>query len=251
LIQSREIPLPVPHQVKHPLMVFASPPPPASIPYPAKAEASSPASAGFFQYPLAKNHTGAEPHPACSPAPLPISASWPERNQTRRAAQGLAHAPQQFRGRNIFAIGDPKGRAGCCGWDGCEGLSFGNLLHIVPNLVQYTMVRKTTPTLGARFFKTDAGTEPVRNWLKDLPVVERKAIGEDIETVQFGWPLGMRLVDHLEGRIWEVRTRLSTRIARVLFVLDGDTMVLLTGSSRRSKKHLSLNWIWQRTDSNY
>lgn len=111
-----------------------------------------------------------------------------------------------------------------------------NLLHIVPKLVQFAMERKTTPTLRARFFKTDAGTEPVRNWLKDLPVVERKAIGEDIKTVQFGWPLGMPLVDHLESGIWEVRTRLSSRIARVLFVLDGDTMVLLHGFIKKEQK---------------
>ena len=58
---------------------------------------------------------------------------------------------------------------------------------------------------------TDAGGEPVRDWLKGLPVIERKAIGEDIKTVQFGWPLGMPLVDHLESGIWEVRTRLSNR----------------------------------------
>ena len=72
----------------------------------------------------------------------------------------------------------------------------------------------------------DAGSEPVRDWLKELPVMERKAIGQDIKTVQFGRPLGMPLVAHLEAGIWEVRTRLSSRIARVLFVLDGDTMVL-------------------------
>ena len=76
----------------------------------------------------------------------------------------------------------------------------------------------------------------MRNWLKDLPVVERKAIGEDIKTVQFGWPLGMPLVDHLESGIWEVRTRLSTRIARVLFVLDGATMVLLHGFIKKEQK---------------
>ena len=98
------------------------------------------------------------------------------------------------------------------------------------------MERKTVPTLTARFFRTDAGGEPLRDWLKDLPVVERKAIGEDIKTVQFGWPLGMPLVDHLEGGIWEVRTRLSTRIARVLFALDGDTMVLLHGFIKKEQK---------------
>ena len=41
------------------------------------------------------------------------------------------------------------------------------------------------PKLGAIFFRNDAGSEPVRDWLKELPVMERKAIGEDIKTVQF------------------------------------------------------------------
>ena len=92
------------------------------------------------------------------------------------------------------------------------------------------------PTLAVRFFQTDAGAEPVRDWLKVLPIIERKAIGEDIKTVQFGWPLGMPLVGHMGGGIWEVRTRLSTRIARVLFVLDGGTMVLLHGFIKKEQK---------------
>lgn len=92
------------------------------------------------------------------------------------------------------------------------------------------------PTLTVRFFRSDAGVEPLRDWLKSLPVVERKTIGEDVKTVQFGWPLGMPLVAHLGSGIWEVRTRLSTRIARVLFVLDGDTMVLLHGFIKKEQK---------------
>jgi len=98
------------------------------------------------------------------------------------------------------------------------------------------MEKKVTPTLGVRFYRTDVGGEPVRDWLKVLPVVERKIIGEDIKTVQFGWPLGMPLVAHLDSGIWEVRTRLSTRIARVLFVLDGDVMVLLHGFIKKEQK---------------
>jgi hypothetical protein len=46
-----------------------------------------------------------------------------------------------------------------------------------------------------------------------LPAIERKTIGEDIKTVQFGWPLGMPLVRNLGGDIWEVRINLSNRIA--------------------------------------
>lgn len=39
------------------------------------------------------------------------------------------------------------------------------------------------------FFRTEAGGEPVRNWLKRLPLSgDRKRIGEDIKSVEFGWP---------------------------------------------------------------
>jgi hypothetical protein len=57
--------------------------------------------------------------------------------------------------------------------------------------------------------------------------------------VQFGWPLGMPLVDHIHGDIWEVRTRFPTRIARVLFALEGNTMILLHGFSRKVGRHIS------------
>ena len=92
-----------------------------------------------------------------------------------------------------------------------------------------------SPLLDVRFFQTDAGTEPVREWLKDLPAIDRKAIGEDIKTVQFGWPLGMPLVDHMGGDIWEVRIKLNNRIARVLFVFEERTMVLLHGFIKKQQ----------------
>ena len=92
------------------------------------------------------------------------------------------------------------------------------------------------PILSVRFFATEAGSEPVREWLKGLSAQDRKTIGEDIKTVQFGWPLGMPLVDHLEGDIWEVRIRLDNRIARVLFVIDKHTMILLHGFIKKRQK---------------
>ena len=92
------------------------------------------------------------------------------------------------------------------------------------------------PTLEVRFFKTDTGNEPVREWLRSLSATEKKTIGEDVKTVQFGWPLGMPLVTHLGGDVWEVRIRLETRIARILFALDGNTMVLLHGFIKKQQK---------------
>lgn len=92
------------------------------------------------------------------------------------------------------------------------------------------------PKLSVRFFRETTGAEPVRDWLKRLPAAEAREIGTDINTVQFGWPIGMPVVDHVAGDLWEARTRLSTRIARVLFTLEGDVMVLLHGFIKKEQK---------------
>jgi phage-related protein len=90
--------------------------------------------------------------------------------------------------------------------------------------------------LNVAFFRTGSGNEPVREWLRDLPRSEKKIIGEDIKTVQFRWPLGMPLVRKLEPDLWEVRSKLDNRIARVLFTVHEDTMVLLHGFIKKSQK---------------
>jgi len=76
-------------------------------------------------------------------------------------------------------------------------------------------------------------------WLKSLPSPEdRKRIGEDIKTVEFGWPIGMPACRPLEDRIHEVRTNLrQNRIARVLFYIDKKgRMVLLHGFINKTRK---------------
>jgi phage-related protein len=90
--------------------------------------------------------------------------------------------------------------------------------------------------LPAVFFRTETGREPVREWLKDLPKDERRIIGEDIMTVQFRWPLGMPLVDHLGSGIWEIRSRLVNRIARTLFFVHQEEIILLHGFIKKTRK---------------
>ena len=95
---------------------------------------------------------------------------------------------------------------------------------------------KKGPRLSAAFFRQSAsGSGPVREWLRGLPANERRAIGEDIKAVQIGWPMGLPLVDHIEGGVWEVRTRLPNRIARVLFAFEADTMTLLHGFIKKDR----------------
>ena len=92
------------------------------------------------------------------------------------------------------------------------------------------------PKLPVRFFRTPDGREPVRVWLKGLPDEERKTIGDNIRTVQFGWPIGMPLVRKMESGLWEVRVELRDRIARVLFTVVEDQAVLLHGFIKKSAK---------------
>jgi phage-related protein len=92
------------------------------------------------------------------------------------------------------------------------------------------------PRLKVVFYRTDAGAEPVREWLKSMSPEDRKTIGEDIKTVQFGWPLGMPLVRSLGEGLWEVRSSLSNRIARVVFVVKEGHVVLLHGFIKKSQK---------------
>jgi phage-related protein len=90
----------------------------------------------------------------------------------------------------------------------------------------------------AIFYRTEAGGEPVRDWLKGLSRDDRKRIGEDIKTVEFGWPVGMPVCKPLGDGIFEVRTSLDrNRIARVPFYLDRKgRMVLLHGFIKKTQK---------------
>ena len=91
--------------------------------------------------------------------------------------------------------------------------------------------------LPARFYRSDAGREPAREWLKRQQPEDRKAIGEDIKDVEYSWPNGMPLVRSIGQGLWEVRSTLTVgRIARVLFCTGKNCMVLLLGFIKTTQK---------------
>jgi phage-related protein len=91
--------------------------------------------------------------------------------------------------------------------------------------------------ITAIFYRTEAGGELVREWLKRLPKQDRKLIGEDIKTVEFGWPIGMPVSRALGHGLHEVRTNLpGNQISRVLFYIDAhQRMVLLHGFIKKTR----------------
>ncbi len=85
-------------------------------------------------------------------------------------------------------------------------------------MVHSKVSEKLAKRVPAIFFRTAAGGEPVREWLKRLTREDRRLVGYDIQTVEFGWPIGMPVCRPLEDGVLEVRTGLSrNRAARVLF----------------------------------
>lgn len=87
------------------------------------------------------------------------------------------------------------------------------------------------------FFQTPAGNEPVRDWLNDdVSDENRKIIGTDIKTVEYGWPIGMPISRPMGDGLHEVRSSLpGNRIARVLFCVEEGQMILLHGFIKKTR----------------
>lgn len=97
---------------------------------------------------------------------------------------------------------------------------------------------KRTEALEVYFYKTSSGNEPVREWLKDLPKEDKRTIGFDIKTVQYGYPIGMPLTRVLHGTngLEEVRSNVSNGIARIIFYVEDNIMVLLHAFIKKTQK---------------
>ena len=95
---------------------------------------------------------------------------------------------------------------------------------------------KFKPTLDCRFYRSNSGDEPVREWLKELPSLVRQEIGSDIQVVQWRWPLGPPKVTGLGDGLYEVRTELDRNIYRVVFCIRESTLVLLHGFQKKTQK---------------
>ena len=86
------------------------------------------------------------------------------------------------------------------------------------------------------FFRLDSGREPVRDWLRAMDQAAKRSIGEDIKTLQFGWPVGMPLARKMAPDLWELRSGIDAGIARTFFTVYKGHIVLLHGFVKKSQK---------------
>ena len=109
------------------------------------------------------------------------------------------------------------------------------------------VLMKGEPTLSVIFFRESSGAEPAREWLRDLKKKGKKKIGEEIKTVQFGWPTDIPggLIEKLRGQrdLWEIRSsfKKGRQPARVLFAIVGSEIILLHGFFKGSPRVVNRN----------
>ncbi len=85
-----------------------------------------------------------------------------------------------------------------------------------------------------RYYRTPAGTYPVREFLRGLPVFERAEVLADMHEVR---EVGRPAARHLRRDIYEVRTRVANRQYRVLFSAEGGKGRILLGLVGFRKEH--------------
>jgi phage-related protein len=91
--------------------------------------------------------------------------------------------------------------------------------------------------IQARFYELPSGIKPVREWLLELTRDDCRAVGYDIQTVEFGWPIGMPVCRPLGNGLYEVRSNLADgKIGRILFCIIANEMVLLHGFVKKTQK---------------
>lgn len=98
-------------------------------------------------------------------------------------------------------------------------------------------MEKPQKIIQSEFYRTDAGNEPVREFLKKkLTLDERKIVGRDIRIVEYGWPIGMPVCRDLKNGLLEVRTKLDDRTCRILFAIYGRRMILFHAFIKKSER---------------
>lgn len=86
------------------------------------------------------------------------------------------------------------------------------------------------------FYQEPNENEPVRKWLKGLDKNIRVIIGEDLKRVQHRWPTGKPLVGFLTDGLYELRSSIPNGIARIIFIVNNNKIVLLHGFIKKTEQ---------------
>ena len=91
---------------------------------------------------------------------------------------------------------------------------------------------------NVEYYEVSEGDYPVKEFIDSLDIKAKAKMARTIDLLaEFGIDLGMPYAEHVEGKLWELRTRLSTNRYRIIYFLDANkTFILLHGFTKKTKK---------------
>jgi phage-related protein len=82
--------------------------------------------------------------------------------------------------------------------------------------------------LKVRFWRTANGNDVVADFIRALPIDDRKVVGRDLMRLQISYPMGPPLCKPIRPPIWEIRSSLpSKRELRLLYRFDADSQQIV------------------------
>ncbi|KQT61490.1 hypothetical protein ASG52_00945 [Methylobacterium sp. Leaf456] len=95
----------------------------------------------------------------------------------------------------------------------------------------------SVPAIPIAFYRSAAGHEPVREWLRGLTPEDKRVVGFDVRRVQLGWPIGLPVCRPMSGGLFEVRSTLpSRREARLLFGFHEGRLIALHAFIKKAQR---------------
>jgi phage-related protein len=89
-----------------------------------------------------------------------------------------------------------------------------------------------------KLYEKENGKIPVEEFMSELPAKHKEKIDRTIKLLkQFGTELPQPHAEPIDGKLWELRTKLSSNISRVFYFLTvGNTFILLHGFTKKTQK---------------
>ena len=87
-------------------------------------------------------------------------------------------------------------------------------------------------------YQTEDGRIPLNDFFRELEPKMGAKVFRDIDLLEeFGTALTMPQARHLVGELWELRTKFSNNISRIIYFFQSEgRIILLTGFVKKSQK---------------
>ena len=94
---------------------------------------------------------------------------------------------------------------------------------------------------------SENGRKPVAEWMRDLPLEDRKYVGGLLRDLAFDGPMSRpRYFKHLDQELWEIRDLRQGAGLRIYFGFDGHSICIVVHAGDKSSQSRDIKLAKQR-----